>query len=296
MKAGSFARSESLRRVCAVLLVLLPSWCDAQGRRGGGRGGGGRGGGGATYLDDFTDQAMSWPINPAFKEDVFVFARLKHQSGGGYGYARRASWQEDYPLADIMLPYRVHQTTAIAVRPGPNPIDFEKEELAKCPFIYLAGVETMALQEREVTSLRSYLLNGGFMMVDNFWGDAAWTNFARQMKRVFPDRTATELQLEHPIFHVVYDFKAKAQMPSTGVWMNFGVFYDPNRDYDVMGHDPHYFAFFDDKGRLMMIICHNNHYGDGWEHESDDIDYFHVISEGMAYPMFINILMYAMTH
>lgn len=291
MPAGSPLRGHRVRHLTVFALALIPLLCAAQGRRGG-RGGGDAGG----YLDDLKNQETSWPVNEAFKEDYFVFARLKHQSGGGFGYGRRMSWAEDYPLADIMLPYRLHLTTALDVRPGPNPIDFEKADLQRHPFVYLAGVEAMALQEKEVVLMRNYLLNGGFVMVDNFWGDSAWHNFAEQMKRVFPDRTASEISLDHPIFHTVYDFKAKPQMPSTGVWFTFHVFYDPNRDYNVMGHDPHYFAFFDDKGRMMMIICHNNHYGDGWEHEGDDIDYFHVISEGMAYPMFINILMYAMTH
>jgi len=132
--------------------------------------------------------------------------------------------------------------------------------------------------------------------VDNFWGDAAWQTFASQLRRVFPDRQPVELGLDHPIFHSVYDFKKKPQIPTAGQYERMGIFYDYGRDYAIMGHDPHYFAIFDDKGRMMMVICHNNHFGDGWEHEGEDPDYFHVISEGMAYPMFINIVTYAMTH
>lgn len=286
MAAASVTRFFCRRKLIAAVLAVLPWVAEAQGPRGGR----------SSYMDDFRNQEMTWPIPPAFQDDVFTFARLKHGFGGGIGYGRRASWAEDYPLADVMLPYRLHQVTSLQVRPGPFPIEFTKEDLDKYPFVYLAGVERMALQETEVTVLRHYLLNGGFMMVDNFWGDAAWTNFAAQMKRVFPDRTPTQLPLDHPIFHTVYDFKAKPQMPSAGVWANFNVFYDPSRDYEIMGHDPHYFAFFDDKGHMMMIICHNNHYGDGWEHEGNDAQYFHVISEGMAYPMFINIIFYAMAH
>ena len=56
------------------------------------------------------------------------------------------------------------------------------------------------------------------------------------------------------------------------------------------GHDPHYYAIYDDKHRMMVLICHNNHFGDGWEHETDDESYFDTFSEPMAYPMFINIL------
>ncbi len=252
-----------------------------------------------SYLDDLGNQMMDWPIAPAFKEDIFTFARLRYQNGaGGFGRGRGGGrgWTDDSPLADNMLAFRVHQITSVQVRPGMNPIDITKEDLAKFPFVFIAGVSGMALHEQEIVALREYLLNGGFMMVDDFWGDAAWTRFAAEMRRIFPGREPVELSLDHPIFHTVYNFKTKPQMPTAGVFSSFGIYYDPNWDYDVMGHDPHYFTISDDKGRIMVLICHNNHYGDGWEHEGDDPTYFHAISEGMAYPMFINILVYAMTH
>jgi hypothetical protein len=284
MRAGPLFRSPRCRLAGLAFVALLPFTGYAQ------RGGRDR------YLDDMNNQEFQWPVDPAFKEDVFTFARLRHETGGGFGFGRRMGWSEDYPLADVMISYRVHQITSLAVRPGPNPIDITKEDLQRYPFVYLSGVERLGLQEQEVVDLRNYLLNGGFMMVDNFWGDSAWNNFADELKRIFPGRTPVELPIDHPIFHVVFNFKTKPQMPTAGVFESFGIYYDPNRDYNVLGHDPHYFALYDDKGRIMMVICHNNHYGDGWEHEGDDPVYFHAISEGMAYPMFINILVYAMTH
>ncbi len=286
MKAGSLLCRWGFYAASVWLALSWPAVGRAQ--YGGGRG--------DRYMDDL-DPEYQWTVDPAFQEDVFTFARLKHASGGGFGYySRRMGWMEDAPRADVILSFRVHQITSINVRPGFNPIDFTKEELARYPFVYFSGVESMALREAEVPVLRNYLLSGGFMFVDNFWGDAAWRNFAGELKRIFPDKTPEELKLDHPIFHLVYDFKAKPQVPTAGVFENFGVFYDTDRDYDVMGHDPHYYAMYDDKGRMMMLICHNNHFGDGWEHEGEDPNYFHVISEGMAYPLFINVLTYAMTH
>jgi len=276
------------RPILALLAVVVTLTASAQGRRGRRNS--------DAYLDDLANQGMTWPIAPTFADDVFVFARLRHEFGGGFGYGRRESWMEDYPLADVMLSFRLHQITSLAVRPGPAPIEIDKDELAKHPFVYLAGVERLALQERERAALRDYLLNGGFMMVDNFWGDSAWENFRAEMRRILPGKEPVELPIDHPIFHCVYDFKSKPQMPTAGVYSSFGIFYDPGRDYGVMTHDPHYFAVYDEKGRMMVIICHNNHFGDGWEHEGDDPVYFHTISEGMAYPMFINILFYAMAH
>ncbi len=58
----------------------------------------------------------------------------------------------------------------------------------------------------------------------------------------------------------------------------------------------HYKGIYDDKGRLMAIICHNTDLGDGWEREGEDEEYFHEFSEKKSYPMGINIVTYAMTH
>lgn len=287
MTAGSLLRSLRSRWVAVAVLGLLPLAARAQFGPGGGR---------RRFMDDLNSQDYQWPVNPAFAEDAFTFARLKHERGGGFGFGWRMGWQEDYPRADVIISYRVHQITALNVRPGPNPIDFTKDDMAKYPFVYMSGVERLSFTDQEVPVLRNYLLSGGFMMIENFWGDAAWRNLALQMKRVFPDRQPVELALDHPIFHSVYDFKSKPQVPTAGQYETRGIFYDYGRDYDVMGNGPHYFALYDDKGRMMMLICHNNHFADGWEHEGDDPDYFHVISEGMAYPMFINIVTYAMTH
>jgi hypothetical protein len=287
MKAGLLIRRCGPWTAGALLSLCLPALGHAQFG----------GGGGDRYMDDLDNPDYQWTVDPAFQEDVFTFARLKHDRGGGFGYySRRMGWEEDAPRADVILSFRVHQITSINVRPGYNPIDFTKEDLARNPFVYFSGVESMGLREAQVAILRNYLLSGGFMFVDNFWGDAAWHNFAAELKRIFPDRTPVQLTIADPIFHLVYPFKTEPQVPTAGVFESFGVFYDVDRDYDVMGHDPHYFAMYDDKGRMMMLICHNNHFGDGWEHEGDDANYFHVISEGMAYPLFINVLTYAMTH
>ena len=133
-------------------------------------------------------------------------------------------------------------------------------------------------------------------MVDDFWGDGEWQRFYEQIKRVFPDREPVELTLDHRIFQIVMPFKKLPQIPSVGSFVNTGLTYDAGYDYGNKGHEPHYFGIYDDKQRMMVVICHNNHFGDGWEHETQDPSYFDKISEPMAYPMFINILVYAMAH
>jgi hypothetical protein len=264
------------------------------GRRGGGGGFGG-GGGRAYIIRDEDDlkmiEQMEKALDPAFKDDVFSVTRLIYDTNG---YGRGRFWDDDTPDADLNLGYRMYQATSIKMHPGYNYIHITPEELAKYPFVYLAATDSLSLNDNEIKALRAYLLNGGFMMAEDFWGDQSWAFVYSQFKRIFPNREPVELPLSHPIFHSVFDFKFKAQMPSVNSWTRMGLDYD-EADYST-DHDPHYYAIYDDKNRMMALICRNNHYGDGWEHEGDDHTYFDRFAMPQAYPMFINILFYAMTH
>jgi hypothetical protein len=241
-------------------------------------------------------EEMQKAILPGFEEDVFTFARLRFGADTGFRFGGGRLWDDDCPEADLNLTFRLYQVTSMKVRPGLNIIDITTKDLEKYPFVYLAASGRVVLSDSEVGDLRRYLLNGGFLMADDFWGDEQWDHFYEQIRRVFPDREPVELSLDHPIFHNVFSFKKEPQMPSVGVFFRFGDSYEPRWPYYIKNHDPHYYGLFDAHNRMMAIICHNNHYGDGWEHESDDERYFDTFSEPMAYPMFINILDYAMTH
>lgn len=241
-------------------------------------------------------EEMEQALDPKFKEDVFTFARLRFGADTDYRFGGGRLWDDDTPEADLNLIYRLYQVTSLKVRPGLNYIDITTKDLANYPFVYVAAAGRMVLTDDEAAALRHYLLNGGFLMVDDFWGDDQWAHLHEQMKRVFPEREPVELTLEHRIFHTVFDFKKAPQIPSVGPFLSTRQSYDPGWPYSIKNHDPHYYAIYDDAQRMMVIICHNNHFGDGWEHETDDNSYFDAFSEPMAYPMFINILVYAMTH
>jgi hypothetical protein len=180
--------------------------------------------------------------------------------------------------------------TALKVDPHGKILELTDEQLFNHPFLYLIEPGHLVFDEAEIVALRKYLLNGGFLMVDDFWGEEEWENFRGELKRVFPDRDPIELPLEHEIFHCVYDLKQKPQIPSIHAWMNG----QTTERWDAA--EPHYRALFDDRGRMMVIICHNTDLGDGWEREGVDQRYFREYSEKWSYPMGINILTYAMTH
>jgi hypothetical protein len=203
----------------------------------------------------------------------------------------------DWPDSDLNFSFRLQQLTALKVNPEPITLRATDERIFDYPFLYMIEPGGLLFSEEEVTALRRYLLNGGFLMVDDFWGDAEWENFAEQIRRVFPDREPIELSLDHEIFHCVYRLKERPQIPNiNAAWAGRGQGITWEWNHVGNTRDVHYKALFDDKGRMMAIICHNTDLGDGWEREGEDPGYFHEFSEKKCYPMGINIVTYAMTH
>lgn len=242
-------------------------------------------------------EIMEKALNPEFREDTFTFARL-HFTDMDYDRRYRSfrSWDDDSPEADLNLIFRLHDVTSMKVRPGLTFIDITTRDLDRYPFVYMAAAGSVIFTEDEARDLRKYLQNGGFLMADDFWGDDQWAHLREQMKRIVPGSEPVELSLTNRIFHTVYDFKQEPQIPSVGAFFQTGRSYDPGWPYFEKSSDPHYYALYDSKQRMVALLCHNNHYGDGWEHEGDDESYFDRFSEPMGYPMLINILVYTMSH
>jgi hypothetical protein len=238
-----------------------------------------------------------WQNDPEFAKDVFTFVRIRYTSdGGGYYGGRRhgGGWRTDWPASDLNFSFRLQQLTSLKVNPEPIYLTLTDPELFDYPFIYIVEPGALVFTQQEIEALRRYLANGGFLMVDDFWGEEEWYNFYVEIRRVFPNREPQELPLEHPIFHCVYDLKKKPQIPSIG-HAQAGRYSGRTWERED-ARTPHYKAIFDDNGRMMVIICHNTDLGDGWEREGEDPWYFHAFSEKYAYPLGINIVMYAMTH
>jgi hypothetical protein len=244
-------------------------------------------------------EAPVWKVDPPFKKDVFTFVRIKYSVDGKHGYGRDPEdrWRIDAPDSDLNFSFRLQQVTSLKVNPDGKVLEITDKELFDFPFIYIVEPGRLTFTDKEVPILRRYLLNGGFLMCDDFWGDRDWENFSDELKRVFPDREAVELPMEHPIFHTVFDLKEKPQVPGAphGIQHQFtGITYE--RGHGPGSEEVHYRAIFDDKGRIMVMLCHNTDLGDGWEREGENEYYFREFSEKKAYPLGINIVVYAMTH
>ena len=109
------------------------------------------------------------------------------------------------------------------------------------------------------------------------------------MRKVFPDRQIVEIDNPDAIFHTIYDLSDRYQVPGAQ-YLRSG------QTYEQDGYDPHWRGIYDDKGRIMVMICHNTDLGDGWEREGENEYYFREFSEKKAFPLGINIIYYAMTH
>lgn len=229
-----------------------------------------------------------WKNDDGFQQDTFTFARVRYHS-----MWREGNWRIDYPDSDLNFSLRLQQLTSMKVNPDPVVVELSDEKLFDYPFLYMIEPGGIELYPAEVKNLRRYCENGGFMMVDDFWGDNEYFVFHQQIKRVFPHRKVEELPISHEIFHNVYDLNEKPQIPSIG-WAYDGRTYE-RRENDS-GRDVHYRAIKDDHGRIMVLICHNTDLGDGWEREGENREYFQKFSVKQAYPMGINIVTYAMTH
>ena len=259
-----------------------------------------------------------WTNTPGFEKDVFTFARIIYRrapdSSGISVTSSGIGWITDYPDSDLNLSFRLQQVTTIRTNPDGRELRLTDPTLFDYPWIYMVEVGGLQLKDEEVPILRKYLLNGGVLMADDFWGQKQWDNFERNIKRVLPERQFIDLDMSHPIFHCVFDLKGpmnKLQTPNShqgaeslhpesrfyGItWETYhDDYHNENREGDE-AHDMHVRAILDDKGRIMVIATHDCDNGDSWEREGEDDGFFHEFSEKRGYPLGINIIFYLMTH
>ncbi len=276
--------------IAVLLLSLSASALVAMQQGWGGRGG--RGGRGDYREQNSRAGVPVWDHDANFAHDSFTFARVIYNSDGGRGWG--GGWRTDYPDSDLNFSLRLQQLTSMKVNPEPVQLELTDPKLFDYPFLYMIEVGGMSLSEAETQAMRKYCLNGGFIMIDDFWGDIALFDLLQTLKRAFPDREAKDVPLEHEIFQCVYPLKEKPQIPSIHSWQRSGETWEWGHDGDT--RTPHYLAIHDDAGRIVMFICHNTDLGDGWEREGEDREYFQEFAVKKSYPLGINIVTYAMTH
>lgn len=242
------------------------------------------------------DEVPRWKHRKGFEKDTFTFVRLRYSVAGYTGRQNPYRWAIDYPDADLNLSWRLHQMTSLKVDPDTRILDIMDPELFRYPFVYMVEPGDLHLSDKEVVQLRNHLMNGGFLMVDDFWGEAEWDGFESEMRRVFPDRKWRDLPRSHPLFHCVFDIPDTLNLQCPNVMLGTRSEYTGVTWERDDARDAHFRVWEDDRGRICVIACHNTDNGDGWEREGENEYYFRNFSEKKAYPLGINIIFWAMTH
>lgn len=223
-------------------------------------------------------------------EHEFYFTRGIYTSDAG-DYLSTDRWAIDYPKADRQFLTAVTRLTGIDAYELDHAIALDDPRLRQYPFLYMLEVGSIALPEAEGKALQDYLLAGGFLLIDDFWGSWAWERFEAQMQALFPTRPIVEIPPDHPVFSIFYRIDDIVQVPNLyqGAGAASG---GPTHEYD--GYEPRVRGIFDDEGRLMVLINWNTDLGDAWEwadHPSYPLRF-----STFAYEMGINAIVYAMTY
>src|SRR5687768_4048492 len=266
----------------AALLLTIATAAGAQIMQGL-RGGGGR---------------FSRPMREGLPEvrSGFIFCRLWYTSvyrePGGQG------WSTDYPAADNNFMVRLAQITQAPLsrwhdgEMGFASVTAEDPRMFHCPFLFASDVGTASFAPEEAANLRTFLLKGGVLWVDDFWGDYAWENWTRQISRILPEYSIQELPLDHRLFSIYYRVTEVPQIPSINHWRRSG---GGTSERGMESATPHMRAIRDDSGRIMVLMTHNTDIADGWERETEDDDCFYAFT-ARGYGVGINVALWTLTH
>jgi len=267
-----------------LVAVLLASMGFAQSSRGGYR----------------RSRRMPPKFRPAdHRDNGFTFCRLMFTS------VRRESagrgWRTDYPAADVNFMIRLSELTSTKVdfADGGSPnhwvVEITDPELFTCPFVMTSDVGTMGLSGEEVERLRDYLVKGGFLWVDDFWGPFAWEQWAGAIGKVLPPGRypIVDIPMLDPLHHGMFDVEAVPQVPSIQHFRRVGGTTTSERG--TQSAEVHVRGIYDEHGRLMVLMTHNTDIADGWEREGEDYEFFYRFSV-TSYAVGINVILHAMTH
>ncbi|MEN3336481.1 MAG: hypothetical protein V7647_157 [Acidobacteriota bacterium] len=234
---------------------------------------------------------------PESFDGAFNFCRIIFsQSPDGDG----ANWSVDYPRADIKLSIRLSELTRTRISRDPATgepnhvlVRLTDDLIFQCPFIMMTEVGAAYFSPEEAARLREYLLKGGFLWADDFWGEYAWQIWAREIGKALPpsEYPIVVLPLTHPLFRSQFIIQKFPQIPSIGWWYGSGGGTSERVDSTV----PHARAILDKNGRIMVFISHNTDFGDAFEQEAADPRYFYTFSVD-GYAVGVDVLLYALTH
>jgi hypothetical protein len=222
-----------------------------------------------------------------------LYTSVRRESNG-------SGWRTDYPWAQRNLLLRLSELTKTRVSwlaprvPHVWLVRLTDPALYGCPYLMASDVGTIGLSPGEAEHLRMYLEKGGFLWVDDFWGEAAWEHWSRELARAMPpdQYIVDDVPLTDPIFHMAVDVQAIPQVSGIGFWRASGGRTSERGEESAVAH---FRAMRDSHGRIIAVMTHNTDVSNSWERETEDPAYFYQFSVN-GYALGVNVLLYAMTH
>jgi len=232
---------------------------------------------------------------PESFDGAFNFCRIMFRRGSNEG----GGWAVDYPRADENLSIRLSELTRTPISlestglPNHLLMTLTDPALFRCPFVMMTEVGAAYFTEAEAAALRDYVLKGGFLWVDDFWGERAWFLWEGELRKALPSAThpIQDLPMDHALFRTIMQVNEIPQIPSINYWRGSGGDTSERHDSRVA----HARAIVDDRGRIMVLMTHNTDIGDSWEQEAQDPEYFERFSV-YGYALGINVVVYALTN
>ena len=221
-----------------------------------------------------------------------VIGRLMYPDNRGSGWLRGGtSWAVDYPKGDRRMAELLRRFTRTDVRSVEQPVNLEDgDDVYYWPFLVVGLAGNWNMTDKQAAKLREYLLRGGFLYADSFFGSNDWVIFSSAMKRVLPEYPIIDLQPDHPVLNVVYNLTElpRTQIPHMnslvrggGGWLNDGAV-------------PHWRGIEDEHGRLLVLIGHNNDTPDSWQWADDPR--YPADKATMGMQIGVNVVVYLLTH
>ena len=216
------------------------------------------------------------------------------------GDPNSGNWTVDWPRADINLSIRLGELTRANVsldandEPLPLLMRLTDDVMFQCPFIMMTEVGSASISHEEAARLREYLLKGGFLWADDFWGSEAWDWWVGQLNKVLPvaEYPIIDLPPSHGLFSSQFQISKVPQIASINFWAGSGGGTSERYEDSAVAHAR---AVVDQHGNIMVLMTHNTDLGDSFEREADDPQYFLQMSVP-GYAFGVNTLLYALTH
>jgi len=256
---------------------------------------------GAAYAQRFfREGSFATRYAPVAMPDAsFVVCRLAYQQ-----VRREASgigWQTDYPYAEINLTTRLSELTKTRVsrdegkQPNFYVVRLTDDQLFNCPITVMSDAGTIGIRDDEAERLRTYLLKGGFLWADDFWGTAAWEQWEAEIAKVLPpsEYPIQEVRLDDPMLHSLFEVKKIPQITNIQFWRRSG-----GQETSERGPDSevvHFRVIRDKQQRVMVLMTHNTDVADSWEREGEDPAFFYQFSPA-GYALGIDVLIHILTH